>query len=207
VGLKGFPKEIVKTFAEVNDYEVFVETGTYLGQTSVWASTVFKKVFTIEKSEDLFYKSKKLFASISNIEPLLGDSATVLNNVLDQINSKKVIFWLDGHWSGDNTAGQEEECPLLGELAALKHRTDDIILIDDARLFLSTPPKPHNPDHWPHIGEIVYSLPYTNQNYNLQIIDDVIFIIPKSATKSQALLTNYAQREADLIWQRYLASC
>ena len=47
-----------------------------------------------------------------------------------------VTIYLDAHWSGGDTAYGEEETPLLQERALLKERKyDDIIIIDDCRLF------------------------------------------------------------------------
>lgn len=52
------------------------------------------------------------------------------------------VFWLDGHWSGGFTAGEADECPLLGELNSLCARTHDIVLIDDARFLNAAPSTP-----------------------------------------------------------------
>ena len=38
--------------------------------------------------------------------------------------------------------------PLLDELQCLSERCSDIILIDDARFFLSAPLPPHDPQQW-----------------------------------------------------------
>ena len=66
-----------------------------------------------------------------------GDSATQLKLVLNQL-SEPVLFWLDGHYSGGQTAKGVKECPILEELEAIasfKCNAGSVVLIDDARLF------------------------------------------------------------------------
>jgi len=71
------------------------------------------------------------------------------------------LFWLDAHWSGGDTYGENDECPLMDELKIIfQYRKNYVILIDDARLFMAPPPKPHKIENWPSIKEIVNILPY-----------------------------------------------
>ncbi|MDR1514735.1 MAG: hypothetical protein LBS45_03495 [Synergistaceae bacterium] len=63
----------------------------------------------------------------------------VLKDVLDGKNSP-MLFWLDAHWSGGDTAGENIQCPLLEELKIiLDSNSSHFILIDDARLILASP--------------------------------------------------------------------
>ena len=97
----------------INNYPIstFIETGSYFGNTSLWASELFDNVYTIEKSDKLFQEiNEKL--SKRQINCILGDSPTELANLLKTIN-ERVIFWLDAHWSGDTTSGLDNECPLV----------------------------------------------------------------------------------------------
>jgi hypothetical protein len=52
-------------------------------------------------------------------------------------------------------------------------------MIDDARLFLSPSPKPHNFLNWPSIADIVRISP---DNFDIIIYEDVIYIIPKNVS-------------------------
>jgi hypothetical protein len=64
----------------------------------------------------------------------------------------------------------------MQELAAISNRKDDIILVNDARLFLGPPLPPHNKILWPRIDEIVfYFKPVLPINF-FTICDDVIFL-------------------------------
>jgi hypothetical protein len=84
---------------------------------------------------------------------------------------------LDAHWSGGDTYGQEDECPILEELKIIFNSPikNFAILIDDARLFLAPPPLPHILKSWPTIRQIIKVIP---EEFDIIINDDVIFIVP-----------------------------
>jgi hypothetical protein len=114
------------------------------------------------------------------------------------------VVWLDGHWSGGHTAGAGDECPLLEELSCLKDREQDLILIDDARLFLCAPPRPHAPSQWPTISDLVGELLKFRRLPFVQIVDDVIFAIPDDAALTRVLV-EYAQTRSDEFWQAFVS--
>ena len=94
------------------DYTTAVETGTYLGATTKYLITQFNKVHTIELDEGLYNVVSKSFKNNPNIECYLGDSANVLkNHLINKLNTstedKKVFFFLDAHWSGDDNVDWE----------------------------------------------------------------------------------------------------
>lgn len=198
----GIPKEIVIELARLNDAKIFVETGTFGGGTTRWAANHFKIVHTIERAENLYNLYSNELAQIKGINPHLGDSRNILPQIIKNIDNQKVVFWLDGHWSGGETAGENDECPLLDELACLSNRTEDIILIDDARLFLCAPPLPHNASQWPTISDIVEALSTSDNKPFIQIIDDVIFIIPNKDTLKKHLVS-YAQTRSNSFWKEF----
>jgi hypothetical protein len=187
----GIPRNIVLELAKLAGITQFVETGTLAGVTSKWASDHFETVYTIELSKMFYDQYSDGLRFLKNVKPYLGDSREVLPTVLKEISDKKTVFWLDGHWSAGETAGETDECPILGELNLISKREGDIILIDDAKYFLCAPPKPHNPDKWPTISEIVKLLDIPNNRRYIQVVDDVIFAVPyDSAIKLR--LTEYA---------------
>jgi hypothetical protein len=128
-----FPTEMAVNLAEIAKADTFIETGTYMGGTTKWASTRFKEVHTIELSEALYQQVKDELLSKGNITPNLGDFRDVLSKILPNIKNN-ILFWLDGHYSAGVTAGKDDPCPLLKELEIILSRNnEDIILIDDAR--------------------------------------------------------------------------
>ena len=116
--------------------KVFVETGTYLGQTTLEAAKLFKQVHTIELSEELCNKAKNRLKEWGNTSVHQGSSDELLKQLLPSI-SQRILFYLDGHYSGGITAKGVQNTPVLEELVAIKNagKSDSVILIDDIRLF------------------------------------------------------------------------
>jgi hypothetical protein len=179
----GIPKNNLINIIKGADiqYPLFIETGTYHGKTSAWASQVFDHVETIEIATSLFEKAQFEYKNISNIRFNLGDSSIVLNEIL-QRQQEPAVFWLDGHWCGGESGGQEQECPILKEIATIRTHahSESIILIDDARLFLAPPPLPHSTDKWPDIGEVIRWLCAFDSKCEIRIFDDVIYCVPEN---------------------------
>jgi len=129
--------------------DTFVETGTFLGDTSEILSKVCNAVHTIEIEPNLTKKAKKRFEKRTNIHVWGGDSALILPKVMLHLNSGNVLFWLDGHYSGGITGGQEKQNPIWNEIKAIsesKESSNFSIFIDDANSFGSDPsfPKIHD---------------------------------------------------------------
>jgi 16S rRNA G966 N2-methylase RsmD len=160
--------------------DVFVEGGTYKGGTAKSMSGKFRKVYTIEKSDVMFDIAKENLKDVSNITMLKGDTREHLHTILE--NNDNIIFWLDAHWSGGDTYGEEDECPLIEELEIIFEYPDknQVILIDDARLFLAPPPYPLKIENWPSLTDILQVLTI---NWELLELEDVIYIFPKSMSK------------------------
>ena len=197
----GIPEQLVIALASINDCTAFVETGTFQGETTRWAANHFATVHTIERAESLYFVQRDSLARLRGVTPHLGDSREVLPGVVSALGQQRAVYWLDGHWSGGNTAGEGDECPVIDELACLSERSEDIILIDDARLFLCAPPSPHDSSQWPTIADIVMHVAPPGKRF-LQIVDDVIFIIPDKPALKQHLV-GYCQAHADSFWQEF----
>ncbi len=80
----------------------FVETGSLYGHTSIHASYLFEKVFTIELSDHLYNCLKPVEAARPNLKVFKGNSKDVLPEIIQSL-SGPTVFFLDAHWSGDNS--------------------------------------------------------------------------------------------------------
>lgn len=131
--------EFFQLLKDLFNPEVFVETGTFYGHTSLKAADYFNEVHTVELDMRLYRNAIKTFENKSNIFVYNGDSKVILNNVLPNLKNKKLLFFLDAHWSGDGTAKSDENTPIISELAVIKNHgiSDATILIDDMRFFQS----------------------------------------------------------------------
>lgn len=193
----GIPHEIILFLKQQFGLETFVETGTLNGNSAAWASRYFKRVVTIEASEPLWRAARARHAQMTNVEFIRGNSAQQLPALIPTLESP--LFWLDAHWSGAHTAGEFDECPLLAEIAAIsKSKLEKsqlekvVIVIDDARLFLTPPPAPHKWDHWPDLSTVISALEACGNPY-VTVTDDVIIAVPRAA---RGAMVGYLRRMA-----------
>jgi hypothetical protein len=128
-------EKIIKYFNCKNDFRIFVETGTWRGNTILGMEPYFENLHTIEIKEDLYNNVKNLYNG-NKINFILGDSSFELEKLCKTLEDN-TIFFLDGHWSGGNTGRGIKDCPLYEELSSINKyfKNTGIIIIDDMRLF------------------------------------------------------------------------
>jgi hypothetical protein len=157
-----------------------IETGTFIGGSAVELRDIFDRVWTIELSQHL-YEAARATNARDGLTFLLGSSEDVLPELLAELD-EPALFWLDGHWSEGETAGEDRECPVLAELAAIDawpHASQSAVLIDDARFFLGPPIPPYKPEAWPTLREVLDALPQSRDQY-VGVLEDVIIAGPSS---------------------------
>lgn len=176
MAIDGVPKKLALKLANEANIDTFIETGTYKGNTARWAAGNFDYVTTIEAYKPRYQKTKAgLKDRYPSIKFCLGDSRTRLLSERQRAKRESVMLWLDAHWCGnyEKSQGTDGECPLIDEL---KHvGINDIVMIDDARLFVNPPPRPHDPGQWPTYQEIKNMLP----GRYIRIVGDVIVAVPR----------------------------
>jgi FkbM family methyltransferase len=174
--------ELVRALRRALPLRVFVETGTYRGDTAAAVAGEFDSVITIELAAAIHSAAAARLAPMSNVTALLGHSPEVLRGLAPRLASESVLYWLDAHWCGSETGGQPHECPLVDELATIsKLNETSAVLIDDARLFLAPPPPPHDNSKWPLLDEVVERLRALSQHHRLWVINDVFVFAPPKA--------------------------
>jgi len=177
---KPFCVDIVKEWNILN----FVETGTYEGNTTIWANEVFKKVYTIENSKILYDKLESKHKKFPNIKWLFGNSIDHLPGIIEEIGNNKCVFWLDAHYSCDNiTGGKMTTHPLIGELRiVLNAPTQHIIFIDDFRL-MAYPAQQGTKYEWPRIDQVLKPVFDCKYNYHIYIMQDFILLLEPEGKK------------------------
>lgn len=176
---------LMKQFKTAFNIESFVETGTYLGDTTILASQIFDKVHTVELSPELFAKASNRFAEIQNISLYCGDSGETLKKLIPGTTGR-VFFYLDGHYSGHITAKGSLDTPLLKELQSIKeaNKPDSVILIDDIRLFQTSrfPEKicslKLGLETYPELETVVAAILNINPNYQFCFLGDTLLAFP-----------------------------
>ena len=199
MGIKqmGPPLSFMVTLQQKFNIKYFVETKTFKGNTAFWASKHFETVFTIENSEKIYKRTKSKFLGVENISFLFGNSRNKLVDVIDQV-SDSAIIWLDSHWSGGETYGANDQCPLLEELEIINNsHLRHFIFIDDARLFESPPPPPHDLKYWPDLVSVINKLQSIPDSF-VVILEDVIICVPNF---SRDELVKYCRDVNEVVWK------
>jgi len=124
-------------FKEFSSGSVFIETGTYEGDTLATALDFgFRELHSIELHEKYYKFCKKRFSTNKNVNIWQGESPDCISSILQNIN-EQCTFWLDAHASGPIPGGKYGGSPLLQEISTIgKHNIKNhVIIIDDCRLF------------------------------------------------------------------------
>jgi hypothetical protein len=161
---------MIKAYARQFGCRYLVETGTFLGETVAATLNTFEKIWSIELAPALAAAAKKRFATHQHVQIIEGDSSKVLKQIMPKLD-KSTLFWLDGHYSYGATAKGDVECPILAELDAVfsGEPQRDVILIDDARLFVGQ----HD---YPTIAQIRQHVGARGRDLQLYVADDAIHI-------------------------------
>lgn len=165
-------QEILKGYASEYHLSILVETGTYMGEMVEALRGSFEKVYSIELSEKYAQRARRYFHGQKNVKILQGDSGDVIATLIQEID-KPALFWLDGHWSADETARGTKSTPIIEELAHILRANDlrHVILIDDARSFGKA-------EDYPTMNELTNFVLSLRENVNIVTEDDIIRILP-----------------------------
>ncbi len=166
-------QKIIAQYAEKYSAETFVETGTYMGFMVNAMRKRFKRLYSIELSNPLYTRASARFRRFPNITILEGDSGAVMPEILPKI-SGRILFWLDGHYSGGITVKGFSGCPICKELDAIADHQDKhhVVLVDDMRFF----GKEGNPT----IETIEKIVKTRLPDHSIILEDDIIRIVPRT---------------------------
>ncbi len=180
ISLSGRPKDDLsfkqQTILETGkkfSCDIFIETGTYCGDTVNVSRPYFDSIISIELSKDLHNRNKERFKNVPNVVLHNGDSEKLLEEILKSIDKERILFWLDAHYSGIGTATGKTSCPLMGELEAIANHShkNHCILIDDASLFGKDP-------DYPKLDQVIQFLKKINNNYEISVNNNIITAVP-----------------------------
>ncbi len=145
-----FINELTKN--ELISFKTFVESGTYQGDTIFEMEKYFNQLHTIEINEKFYNNVKNKYYG-NKINFYLGASEYRLAEICNLLKDN-TIFFLDGHWSANDTGRGEKDCPLVEELNIINElfKFDGIIIVDDVRLFGKGPNKGNEICNWEDIN-------------------------------------------------------
>lgn len=153
---------------------VFVETGTYYGDTVEALKDMYASVISIEVDETLYKNACARFADDKNVRIVHGDCAREMPAILATLQ-ESAVFWLDGHYSGGETGMGEVEDPILVSLNQISAHSvrEHVLFIDDARTF-------DGREGRPDISDIFSAIKKIDRRYIIRVQSDIIVatIIP-----------------------------
>lgn len=163
----------IARLARQHGCDTLIETGTFYGQTVHYATRYFKRVMSVEIFPPLYDYNLRQFGSEPKVRLFHGDSSTTLARMIGEAEGR-IVYWLDGHYSGTGTGIGAAVSPILAELAIIKaqNRRGDCILIDDRRLF-------GHDDGYPTMGQTVEALRAIDENYQITFDYDCIVATPR----------------------------
>lgn len=184
---------LVRSLKNALPLTTFVETGTFKGDTIAAMHSFFDSLISIELSDILWLEASNRFNQDKHIKILQGNSADLLGDVSKELSEESILYWLDAHWCvAENTSGEESQCPLIEEIQSISRLNEQsVILIDDARLFLAPPPKPHDIKQWPLFNQVILALYALSSSHEIIIVNDVIIFHPTSIRHE---IENYARQ-------------
>jgi hypothetical protein len=135
-------QQVLREFSDRYGLRILVETGTYYGDMVAAMMPQFDAIYSIELSAELHQKARRRFRRSGKTTLINGDSAVALAAIVRELD-QPTLFWLDGHYSGGETARGASDTPVVAELKQiLSCGTGNVIIIDDARLFGTNPGYP-----------------------------------------------------------------
>jgi hypothetical protein len=117
-------------------HTVFVESGTYLGDTVAFIAKHAEQVVSVELHDELWRRAVERFADAPNVDIRHGDGLDLVPAIVARLTTPPLI-WLDGHYSGEGTALGRENEPAAAILRSLGDVSPvgTTVVIDDLRLF------------------------------------------------------------------------
>ena len=161
------------------DNSLWIETGTYYGDTTNLLSNISSEVISIEADKRLYDLAVKKFQNTKNLKIINDKSQSVLEEILkNNKNHKNLCLYLDAHLCMDHltktpTFKEENlETPIMVELNIIENYLKEFdkvnILVDDIRLFDG------KTQNYPNLNVIVDWARKNNSNW---FIEHDIFII------------------------------
>lgn len=118
--------------------DTWIETGTFMGDTTDFLSRSAAHVYSIEPQPQLYARAKQRFLERDNVTVIEGLSEDCIGALLDSITGP-VSLWLDGHYSAGSTHKGPIDTPIRQELHEVAERIHSLdvltVLVDDVRCF------------------------------------------------------------------------
>jgi hypothetical protein len=159
--------------------QTLIETGTFFGQTVNALRKCFDVVLSVELDKGFYETNRRAFLPCRNVRIYFGSSGERLGEMITASRGR-IIFWLDGHFSGEGTGMGSSVSPILSELEEVRaaNRKGDCIVIDDRRLFTGFA-------GYPEFREVERRLLEIDPDYQIEEEGDSIVALPRKGTTAR----------------------
>ena len=148
----------------------WIETGTFIGETTKVLSKNFPRIHTIEASKECLQIAKRYVGRKSNVNFYLGTSEDLFDSIL-QKQKGCINIWLDAHFSSGITYEGSNLSSIISELLSISkniNKFDQIaVFIDDINGYF------FDSKSYPKID---YYVEWANNNKLKWLIENGIFI-------------------------------
>lgn len=187
---KDFPSgalkpSLLKTLRDFFGIEIFIETGTNLGNTAAIAADIFQEVHSVEVFPEFYTKALQRFQNVSHVFLHFGDSAKALKEIIP-FSTQKILFYLDGHFDGGASGKGTTNTPILEEIRAISSsgRKDALLLIDDICDFQASfyPDRIKNTcfENYPDLSSLIEEILQINPRYQICFLGNSLLAFPPS---------------------------
>jgi hypothetical protein len=161
----------------------FVETGTSEGFTVCAVHGLVDQLVSIELQDAKYQQALCENLNIPHVKILHGDSAVVLEQVVQHLRRRPTLFWLDSHMS--EADGVPDSTPIEAEIRNVLHHWPaemTWLMIDDARLFGASPYPTLD-----HVRQLIETWHGKESRFDVFVVDDIIHAWPKRRSEQISL--------------------
>jgi hypothetical protein len=171
------PEEFVDYLSINNNQYSFIETGTFKGGSIDLVKNYVLEIHSCEPAKLYYDYSRNKFCDDKKVNIYNVTSIEMLSMKFNK--DQRFLYWIDSHYKGEGTYGIDNPCPLMDEMSIVlpKLKVEDILLIDDARLF-TMPAFKNRFELWPDLIDIANII--KKYECSFYIFKDTIIIGKKS---------------------------
>jgi hypothetical protein len=173
----------IKSVALRTNATQMIETGTYVGNTAMRCSRYFQKVYTIELDKKLAAEAAAYLRRRANVEVIQGDALAELPKILARPTVDNLVVFLDGHFSGGDTALGDQPEPACDEIDVLAQFKGKIraIVIDDFRSF-------GRGQGWPTKADLLRAIESSfNDQFDITVHLDQVLVIRRQGAPGNSV--------------------
>ncbi len=174
-----FLKMIQSMFAA----KIFIGIGNNLDDIAAVASRIMTQVHTFEIESNVCRSAVNGFKNKQKIKVSSGDARKMLSGIIkDTRRIGRLIFWLDGNCSPDDSGDNNTVTPILPELMLIKKNgmKEAIILIDNLVSFRASDGLDRGVPNYPSVDQVQNALYEINPDYYIVVYGDVMIAFPRS---------------------------